>query len=128
MRRVNKMVAEFFVPDDEEEEEDEGGAEGEGEEGREMESVGDEGDESVAEGSEGDVEEKFGNVVGNRIFELSDDIAQEHGGAIASDTAPGASHEAEMRNAEDIDGNEHQATSDGEDGTIDGAVDELVPE
>ena len=66
--------------------------------------------------------------VNDRVFSLSDDVAEGHAGGITCKATPGTCHVAVVRNEDDVDGYEYATADEGEPGTPDGAVDEFVPE
>ena len=66
--------------------------------------------------------------VGDGIESLPDEVAQQHRCAVACHAAPRTGHVAVVRDAPDVDGKQHDAAGQREQGAIDGAVRQLVPE
>ena len=84
--------------------------------------------DAVEEEGDEDVDGDAPHGVGDGILALPHHVAQHHGGAVAGEASPGTGHVAVAGNEEDVDGKEYRAAGQGEPGSVDGLVDELVPE
>ena len=77
---------------------------------------------------QGECGEEVGHVVGNRLFLLAYEVAQEHGGAVAGETSPRTGYVAVFGNEGHVDAYHHSRPDEAYECSPPGLVAEFVPE
>ena len=83
---------------------------------------------SVEHGCDDDIKRYRTNRIGDRVDSLPYEIAQKHSCSVSCNTSPSTSHIAVMGDSPNVDDQKSETSCQREQGTIDGFVNQLVPE